>query len=75
MSCGKKYFTVPETAERTGKTAHAIWLDIYRGRMPHKRWGKRVFIPIEDLDRFLELLPGVSADEAVAKVREGAKAA
>lgn len=75
MDVSKKYFTVRETAERTGKTVRATWQDIYRGRMPHKRWGKRVLVPIEELEKFMELLPGVSANEAVAKVREGAKEA
>lgn len=74
MERQKKFLTVPETAERTGKTVRATWQDVYRGRIPHKRWGKRVLVPIEELERFLQLLPGVSADEAVAKVREGGKA-
>lgn len=66
----KKYLTVPEVAEELGKTIRAIWQDIYRGKIPHRRWGRRVLIPREDLEQFLKALPGATAEEAAAKVVE-----
>ena len=73
MESQKKYLTVPETAQRTGKTVRAIWLDIYRQRLPHRRWGRRVLVPVDELEKFLASLPGVSAEEAMAKLEgEGA---
>ena len=68
----RKFLTVPEAAARTGKTERAIWQDIYRKKIPHRRWGRRVLIPVAELDEFLNTLPGTSAAEAVAEVERAA---
>lgn len=68
MEMRKKNLTVPEAAQRAGKTDRAYWQDIYRNRAPYRRWGKRVFVPEDELDKFLASLPGVSAEEAIAEV-------
>lgn len=64
----KRYLTVPEAATEIGKTERAIWQDIYRGRFPHRRWGKRVLIPRDEFEQFLEALPGTTAEQALVKV-------
>jgi excisionase family DNA binding protein len=64
----KKYLTVPETAEITGKTIRATWQDLYRGRLPYRRWGRRILVPRDELEQFLKALPGVTVEEAVTKV-------
>lgn len=60
----KKFLTVAQVALELGTTERAIWQRIYRRQIPHRRWGHRVLIPADDLARFLELLPGVSVEEA-----------
>jgi len=60
----KQFCPVKEAALRIGRTERAVWLAIYRGQFPHRRWGKRVLIPVDDLETFLASLPGVSAEEA-----------
>lgn len=65
-----KYLTVPQAAKETGKTERAVWQDVYRHRIPHIRWGRKVLIPRAELERFLAALPGVSAEEAIQKVED-----
>lgn len=67
--------SVPEAAEVLGISAKALWQRIYRGEVPYRRWGRRVFIPSQDLESFLSTLPGKTLDEAVAAVEEGTKLA
>jgi hypothetical protein len=69
MATEKKNLTVPEAARRAGKTERAYWQDIYRKRVPYRRWGKRIFVPEDELEKFLASLPGISAEEAVAKIK------
>ena len=64
----KKFYTVLQAAELLQKTEHAIRIDIHRKRLPHKRLGRRILIPVQELDDFLDQLPGVSATEAADKV-------
>jgi hypothetical protein len=66
----KKYLTVPETAAETGKTERAVWHDIYRGKVPYRRWGRKILVPRAELEEFLNNLPGVSAEEAVTRAEE-----
>lgn len=60
----KQFCTVKEAALRIGRTERAVWLAIYRNQFPHRRWGKRVLIPIAELEKFLDGLPGVTAEQA-----------
>jgi hypothetical protein len=66
----RKYLTVPETAVETGKTVRAVWHDIYRGKVPYKRWGRKILVPRTELEKFLNSLPGVNAEEAVTRAKE-----
>jgi len=68
----KKPLTIPEAAAVLGMTERALWQRIYRGQIPHRRWGRRVLIPAAELEEFLSALPGLSADEAAAKVAASA---
>jgi predicted DNA-binding transcriptional regulator AlpA len=63
--------TVPQAAKIVGKSERAIWLDIYRGRFPYRRQGKRKIVIIkEELLTYLKSLPGVGVEEAVEKVSD-----
>jgi excisionase family DNA binding protein len=66
-----KYLKVPEAAQLLGISDKAAWQRLYRGELPHRRWGRRVLIPLDELERFISALPGRTADEAVAAVEEG----
>jgi len=63
-----KYLRVSEIAQLLGITQKAVRQRIARGELPYRRWGRRVLIPAQELDRFLAALPGRTADEAVAAV-------
>ena len=54
----KKTLTVPEAAAEIGTTDRALWQQIYRGRFPYRRWGKKILILRGELDEFLNTLPG-----------------
>ena len=41
---------------------------IYRCQVPYKRWGGRIVFFRDELEQFLATLPGVSVQEAVARV-------
>ena len=66
-----KYLKIPEAALLLGISEKATWQRLYRGELPHRRWGRRVLIPTEELDKFLAALPGKTAAEAIATVEEG----
>jgi excisionase family DNA binding protein len=66
-----KYLRVSEAAPILGITQKAVRQRIARGELPYRRWGRRVLIPWQELERFLATLPGRTADEAVAAVEEG----
>ena len=65
-----RHLTVGEVAIALGRTTRAVWHGIYRGEIPHRRWGRRVLVPEDELEKFLAALPGRTADEAVATVEE-----
>ena len=65
----KKNLTVPEAAARLGISERATWQRIYRGQLPHRRWGRRVIIPQDELETFIKELPGCSVEEALAEIR------
>lgn len=52
-------------------TERAVWMRIYRNQLPHRRWGRRVLIPVRELERFLNNLPGVDAEEARERIGDG----
>jgi hypothetical protein len=41
---------------------------VYRKQIPFRRWGKKVVVPVDDLEAFIKSLPGATAEEATAKV-------
>lgn len=59
--------TVPQAAALLGKSERAVWLDIYRRRVPYKRQGKSVFFLRDELDQFLRGLGGVTVEEALTR--------
>ena len=68
----KRYITISEArGPLGGMTEKAIRQRIARGQLPYVKLGRRVLIPVDDLERFLAALPGKTADEAMAAVEEG----
>ena len=61
----KKHLSVKEFAREEKMTERSVWQRIYRGQIPVRRWGKRVLIPIEEWDKFLDGLPGRTAEQAL----------
>ena len=55
-----------------GRTERAIRKDIERRRLPFRRHGARILFVRSELTTFLAALDGVSVEEAVANVRNGA---
>jgi excisionase family DNA binding protein len=66
-----KFLKVPEAAKLLGISERAAWKRLYRGELPYRRWGKRVLIPVGELETFMASLPGKSAHEAIATLKEG----
>ena len=67
----KEFLTFAEAAEPLGLSEKALRQRIFRGQIPYRKLGKRVLIPVDELERFLRSLPGKTVDEAVAAVEEG----
>jgi excisionase family DNA binding protein len=66
----KKYLTVAEAAPVWGLTEKALRQRIFRGQVPYRKFGKRVLIPVDEVDKFFAALPGRTAHEAMAAVGE-----
>ena len=64
---------IEEAAKKTGLSPKSIRMRIFRGTFPCIRLGKRVLIPERELEKYLLSLPGVSAEEALAKTEERLK--
>ena len=66
----KRYLTIAEAAPPLNLTEKALRQRTFRGQFPYRKFGKRVLIPIEEMEKFMAALPGKTADEAVAAVEE-----
>ncbi len=64
----KKYLTIPEVAPPLGMSEKALRKRIERGQIPYRKLGRRVLIPLQELEEFLAALPGKTAEEAVTAV-------
>ena len=67
----RAYITIAEAAPALGLTEKAVRQRIFRGQLPHRKLGRRVLIPADELEKFLAALPGTTAAEAVIAVEEG----
>jgi len=66
----KKLLSIPEAAAEVGVTTHALRLRIWRGQFPCVRWGSRVFVSRDQIEKFVAALPGTQVEEAAAKAEE-----
>jgi excisionase family DNA binding protein len=64
----KKLLTIEQASGRTELTQKAIRMKIWRGEFPYARIGKRIFIPEDELERFISLTVKKTAEEAASKV-------
>ena len=69
----QKTLTVREAALAVGISERALWQQIYRGRFPHRRWGRKVVILEDEVTQFLRLLPGPALDDVVARAEVAAR--
>ena len=53
MEENKRVLSVREAAPLLGLTERACWLQIYRGRVPYRRLGRKVIILRGEIDKFL----------------------
>ena len=58
--------SLKEYAERMGISEKAARQQVARRQIPFKKLGGRVVIPLAELSRFLQSLPGTSVEEALA---------
>lgn len=65
-----RYLTIAEAAIVLSLSENAVRQRIFRRQLPFKKYGRRVLIPSEELERFLEKLPGYTAVEAMAGLEE-----
>lgn len=65
-----KYLKIPEAAKLLGISDKAAWRRLYRLELPHRCWGRRVLISVEELERFIAALPGKTAQEASRMIEE-----
>lgn len=63
----KVNYTVAEAAAEVGITEKAARQSIHRGQFPYRRWGRKIIVPRAELEKFLQALPGISAEEAAAR--------
>jgi excisionase family DNA binding protein len=68
-----KYLKVPEAAKLLGISDKATWQRLYRGEIPHRRWGRRILIPLEELEKFLAALPAARRSAVNPKDPQGAR--
>lgn len=68
----KKLLSVREAAAELSITEKAAWQRIYRQELLHRRWGGKVVVMASELEKFIANLPGLSAEEAAAKIEEHA---
>ena len=68
-----KYLTVAEAAQRLGSTPKAIRQRIARQQLPYRKFGRKILIPLADLEAFLAALPGCTSDEALEAVEEAGR--
>jgi excisionase family DNA binding protein len=59
----RKFYSVNETAAVLGKTPKAVWSMVYRRQIPFRKWGRRTLIPADDLECFLNSLPGLTPED------------
>ena len=63
MERGKDFLTVKEVAQALGISEQGVRMKIYRRQIPARRWGRRVIILREDLERFMRSLPPAVPDD------------
>jgi hypothetical protein len=72
-ACMQKHTTVAKLAEHWDTTEKAVRHRIARGQIPFRRLGRRILIPLDQLERFEALLDGRTAEEAAAALEEMAR--
>ncbi len=63
-----KYLTIKEAAATLSLSEKAVRQRICRGQIPHRKLGKRVLISADELEKFLEGLPGRTVKDAIGAV-------
>jgi hypothetical protein len=56
---------IDRAAEILDKSVMATYQDVYRGRIPYRRLGRKIFFFEQELREFLERQPGVSLEQAI----------
>ena len=65
----KKVLDFQQTKKKLNiESDKALYQRVSRHQIPFRRWGGRLVFVEEEIDQFLAALPGISVEEAVAKV-------
>lgn len=51
----RRTLTVPEVAEVLGISSDTVYSEIRKGRIPAVRFGRRLLVPCEAIDRLLQV--------------------
>ncbi len=62
MKRGEDFFTVKDLSERLGISATGVRNLIYARKLPARKWGGRLVVLREDLERFMRSLPPAVPD-------------
>jgi excisionase family DNA binding protein len=66
----RDYLTVDDVARILGRSKKAIHHLVSRGRLPHRRLGRRVIFIRKELEEFLDGLPGMRPADVRKRWRE-----
>lgn len=64
-----KMLHIPEAAQELGITEKALRARVSRRVVPFRRWGSRIVFLRNELEKYLEELPGCQLDEALENDR------
>ena len=56
---------IPALAAKLGESEKAARAQIARGMIPYRRLGGRIVVLADELDRYLQALPGVTVEQAL----------
>lgn len=59
----KRLYSIDEAAEYLGRSTHALWNLIYRGKVPIVKIDRRTQLDVRDLDKLIEERKEIPAED------------
>lgn len=63
MAINKRLLSIADTATYLGLTESSLRKRVERRQVPFRRLGKRIIFDLQELERFIQTLPGISLEE------------